>query len=80
MLLVLLAWSHISFATHQFEHSMRDMGNGCETCVQFDRLDDVLVPTQVASIERTEAPERAPANKHATDSRKFSYYLSRASP
>lgn len=41
--LVALAFLQLSIAGHQFDHSVTSVGDTCELCVQFDRLDDVVV-------------------------------------
>jgi hypothetical protein len=39
--LVLLTWTQLAFAGHQFEHSAA-YADSCDACVQLDRLDDII--------------------------------------
>ena len=42
LLLFLLLWSQASFAAHQFEHDVDDLGEACAVCLHFERNDDLI--------------------------------------
>ncbi len=42
--LLLLAWTQIAVAGHQFEHTGAGAVDSCEICVQLDRTDGALLP------------------------------------
>jgi hypothetical protein len=42
-LVLLVAWTQLSYASHQFEHALEDAGRTCAVCVQFDRADDAVL-------------------------------------
>ena len=42
LLLLLLLWSQASFAAHQFEHDVDDLGEACAVCLHFERNDDLI--------------------------------------
>ena len=80
LLVVLLAWSQVSLAAHQFEHSIDDVAESCNVCLQFERYDDVvtIAECQVSIPAASHAvAAHAPAAFHASA---FTPYLSRASP
>ena len=80
LLLVLLAWSQVSMAAHQFEHSIDDAAESCNVCLLFERYDDV--------VTIAECQTSVPAASHAIAAHAltvfhadaFTPYLSRASP
>lgn len=79
-LVVLLAWSQVSYAAHQFEHSLDEPAESCAVCLQLERHDDALPDTDCDSPAppvSLSAPLRA-----QTDCRSSAAapYLSRASP
>jgi len=43
LILVALTWSQLSFAVHQFDHKIVDLGEPCAVCVNLDRDDDALI-------------------------------------
>ncbi len=80
LLLVLLAWSQVSFALHQFDHSINELDETCAVCVQFERDDDVIVDADgmsVLPVASFAVPAEAVAAVRAEG---FSHYRSRASP
>lgn len=42
--LLLVAWTQIAVAGHQFEHTGAGAADSCEICVQLDRTDGALLP------------------------------------
>lgn len=80
MALLAFAWSQFSFAAHQFEHSADELHETCAVCLQFDRDDDVAIDADVACASQNGVfgVETGPAK--ALQARRFSHYLSRASP
>ena len=80
LLLVLLAWSQLSMAAHQFEHSLDEAAESCSVCLLFERQDDVIPaadrkPTAPAHSPVVSVPVQADCPIGA-----FKPYLSRASP
>lgn len=77
---MLLAWSQASFAFHQFDHSITELGETCAVCLQFDRDDDVIVDaggaTALPAVSFAVAIEAVVAIRADV----FSHYRSRASP
>ncbi len=79
LLLVLLAWSHVSLAAHQFEHSLEDSGESCSVCLLLERHDD-LAPADDAMSAPTASPVVAVPAQREFRSLAYALYLSRASP
>lgn len=80
LVLFLIVWSQVTFAAHQFEHSVDGTGHTCEICLQFERLDDVVPETAgLSPVAVSPAPGFAgPAI--VNPSRQVVLYLSRAPP
>ena len=80
ILALALAWSQVSHAVHQFEHSIDEVGESCTVCLQFERSEDALVatasPAPLPCVSTTAAPQDALAARAET----VSPYQSRASP
>lgn len=80
LLVLLLACSQVSLAAHQFEHSIDDVAESCNVCLQFERYDDAvtIAECQLSAPAASHAvAAHAPATFHASA---FTPYLSRASP
>ena len=79
-LVLLLACSQVSLAAHQFEHSIDEVAESCNVCLQFERYDD--------AVTAAECQASAPAASHVLEvqgltgfrASAFTPYLSRASP
>ena len=80
LLVLLLAWSQASFAFHQFEHSIDELGETCAVCLQFDRDDDVTVGAGAATALPIAPAAVAVEAVVAFRAGGFSHYRSRASP
>ena len=80
LFMLLIVWSQASFAAHQFEHAIDDVGATCAVCLQFERGDDAV--PEAGSESPTAVPAAvayasAPALLYAWPA---APYLSRASP
>ena len=78
--LLLLAWSQVSFATHQFDHSVADLHAPCTVCLQFERDDDVAIDTQICGVSAPAPKPRPLAVPFLLPAEHFGHYQSRASP
>ena len=79
-LLAMLAWSQLSFAAHQFDHSMVDTGETCTICLQLERDDDALLDVVDAGLPLA-VPESIDGTAPvAIRTERFSPFASRASP
>ena len=80
ILVLALAWSQVSLAVHQFEHSIDEIGESCSVCLQFERSDDALAatgsPVPSPWVSTAAAGQDAVAARVET----LSPYQSRASP
>ena len=80
ILALALAWSQVSHAVHQFEHSIDEVGESCTVCLQFERSEDALAatasPAPLPCVSTTTAPQDVVAARVET----VSPYQSRASP
>jgi hypothetical protein len=80
LLAVLLAWTQLAFAAHQFEHSIAELDETCAVCVQLDRSGDACPPS-VAIVDSAAAFQNAISPLSETVVvRSASPYQSRASP
>ena len=78
--LLLLAWSQVSFATHQFDHSVWDLHAPCAVCLQFERDDDVVIDQPVCIKSSPGQKPRPAASPFLLPAEHFGHYQSRASP
>ena len=60
LLLATMAWLQLSIAEHQFDHEFGETGQYCETCAQFDRLDDVVVDKTPDAVYAAPAASQPP--------------------
>ena len=75
-----LAWSQLSFAAHQFNHSALEAGETCVVCVQFDRNDHAAVDSAAAPLPHAGAIIAHAEPPVAIAAHGFSHYAARASP
>lgn len=80
LLVVLLAWSQVSLAAHQFEHSIDDVAESCNVCLLFERYDDVVTIAECQASVPAAAHAVAANALTAFRAGVFTPYLSRASP
>lgn len=80
VLLMLLVWSQASFALHQFDHSIGELGETCAVCLKSDREDDVVVDAGSAPVLPAASFAIAVEDIAAVRAGRFSHYQSRASP
>ena len=80
LLLVLLAWSQASFALHQLDHSITELGETCAVCLNFERDDDVIVDSGGALLLQAASSVVVAEAVVAVRAEGFSHYRSRASP
>jgi len=80
LVLVFLCSAQISFAYHQFDHSIADTGETCDVCLQFEHYDDVVPDADGAltSVSPSVDSVAFPVVFNRLDV--FPYYQSRASP
>lgn len=78
--LLVVAWTQVAIAGHQFEHSGTAAADTCEICVQLDRSDGALLPDAApASPSATQHPTTVPATKYRPIAAAAGYW-SRAPP
>ena len=80
LLLLLFLWSQASFAVHQHEHDVEDVGESCAVCLQFERSDDVVPDAHVSSPAASSATLEYIGASAVCLARPAAPYLSRASP
>ena len=80
LLVLLLAWSQVSLAAHQFEHSIDDVAESCNVCLQFERYDDVVTIAECQVSVPAASHALAAHALTAFHASAFTAYLSRASP
>jgi len=79
-MLVLLLGSHVSFAAHQFEHSVDELHETCAVCLVFDRNDEFLAFAEAVPLSPIKVAPVAVETCAADDAQDFCHYRSRASP
>lgn len=80
LLVVLLAWSQVALAAHQFEHAVSDLDDFCAVCVQLDRSGDACPPSVAASLSSSTLQDVVRPASEAAVVRFAAPYQSRASP
>ena len=80
LLVLLIVWSQASFAAHQFEHAIDDVGEPCAVCLQFERCDDAVPAADTHPPMAVPAAVEYAGASAVFYARPFAPYLSRASP
>lgn len=78
--LLALVVLQVSYATHQFEHSVGDITNVCGVCLQLDRVDDVIASTAFVIDASAGFVFPPPANRAGFVAGLVRTYQSRAPP
>ena len=81
LLVLLVLWSHVSHAAHQFEHDLDDFGEHCSMCAQFERCGDAI-PVAAIQVQHTLPSALGECQAHSSGvfAAIASPYLSRAPP
>ena len=80
-ILLFLGWSQVSFAAHQFEHSIAEAEPLCAVCVQFDRDDDATLSHHISPVAFGPlVPPSFAVPQYFATAERFDHYRSRASP
>ncbi len=80
LLLAGLLLCQVGYAAHQTEHSIGDLSETCELCVQLDKSEGAILPSAAATLSGNASTDVITSPGCTTPTRRSSIYQSRAPP